>query len=102
MYGNKSFRMKKYSLVLLALSTVLVTGARAGHVDSLSAPVALPTYIVEAERSSADLEAHINRSLSALRELARTPVLVSIELPALKAPVALDANDAAVTRLAKI
>lgn len=100
MYGNKTFLMKKYSLALLALATVLVTSARAAHLESSSSPVNLPTYVVEAERGS-DIESHVNRSLNALRDLARNPVEVSIELPALKAPMAISAKVVPATRLAK-
>ena len=92
--------MKKYSFALLALASVVATNARAAHSDTSSSPVNLPTYVVEAERGS-PAESRVNHSLNALRALARTPVTVSIELPALKAPVAIDAKAVPATRLAK-
>lgn len=100
MYGNKTFLMKKYSVALLALVSALLTNARAAHRETPSLPVALPTYIVEAERVSS-VESHVNRSLNALRELARTPVTVSMELPALRAPLTRDAKAALGAHLAK-
>jgi hypothetical protein len=97
--GNKTFLMKKYSFALLALAAVAVANARAAHRET-SSPLLLPTYVVEAERVSS-VESHVNRSLNALRELARAPIVVSIELPALKAPVTLDTKAAPPARLAK-
>jgi hypothetical protein len=101
MYGNKTLRMKKHSLALLALVAVLATSARAAHNENSSSPLVMPTYVVEAERVSA-AESHVNRSLNALRELARTPIAVSVELPALKAPVTINTKAVAGTRLAKL
>jgi hypothetical protein len=92
--------MKNNSLLLLSIITVLVTSASAARNEATSTAVTLPTYVVEAGRSS-PAEQSVQRSLSALRELARTPVVVSVDLPALKAPVAYDGKALAGTRVAK-
>ncbi len=100
MYGIKTLLMKKNSFLLLATAALLFVSARATETAKPSEMVALPTYVVEAERSS-PAELHVRRSLHALRELARTPIHVSLDLPALKAPMAFEAKALAGTRLAK-
>ncbi len=91
--------MKKNSLLFLA-AVLLVANASAAQNENPSAPIALPTYVVDAERGSA-VEQHVNRSLSALRALAHAPIAVSIDLPALKAPVTFETKALSGTRLAK-
>lgn len=98
MYCNKAILMKKYSALFLS---VLVATASVTAGENHSATVALPTFVVEAERSSA-AERHLNRSLDALRALARVPVAISVDLPALKAHVGVDAKALSGARLAKI
>lgn len=89
--------MKKNPFLGLALFAVLVSSAAA---QAQSEPLALPTYVVETERS-VDAERLISRSLAALRAQAGKPVTVSVELPALKAHLAQVAREIPATRLAK-
>jgi hypothetical protein len=97
MYGNKSFLMKKNSLLSLVLLAVLASGvSAAAQTDVLN----LPTYVVETERYAA-AEQHVADSLNALRAQASTPVLVRLELPALKTEVAATAKPLTTVRLAK-
>ena len=97
MYGNKTLLMKKNSLLSLVLLAVLASGVSAA---AQSAVVTLPTYVVETERYAA-AEQHVAASLNALRAQASTPILVRLELPALKTQVAAAAKPLTTVRLAK-
>jgi hypothetical protein len=92
--------MKKNSFLFLSAVALFVTGASAAQNETSSTAVALPTYVVEGERV-APAEQDVHRSLNALRELARAPIAISVELPALKAPVTFEAKALSGTRLAK-
>lgn len=92
--------MKKNLLLSSLLLAVLACGAAAQTSDQ-SEPMALPTYVVEAERQAITAEDYVNRSLDELRAQANTPVVVSVELPALKARVAHSVKSLAAARLAK-
>lgn len=92
--------MKKNLLLSSLFLVVLASGASAAQAGDQSEPMALPTYVVEAERQ-AEAEQHINDSLAALRAQASAPVVVSVELPALKAQVAHAAKSFAAVRVAK-
>src|SRR4051812_29695291 len=100
MYGIKTNLMKTNLLLVLAAASLLVSRANAQNENS-STPVALPTYVVEAERTSA-AEQQVHLSLKALRDLARAPITVSVELPALKSPMSFELKKVAGGRLAKI
>lgn len=100
MYGIKTFPMKKNYFLSLAAVAAFALTASAAQNETQSTPLALPTYVVESGRLS-PAEQEINRSLSALRDLARTPITVSMELPALKAQVAGHAKIVSAARLAK-
>jgi hypothetical protein len=92
--------MKKSSLLSLLLLAVLASGASAAQSQSRSEPVVLPTYVVESERYAA-AEQHVVDSLNELRAQAATPVVVLLELPALKARVAQGSKQLSAMRLAK-
>lgn len=92
--------MKKNPLLSLLLVAVLASASSAAQADTQTEPVALPTYVVEAQRYSAP-EQRINDSLAELRAHANTPVAVSVELPALKAQVARAVKTFAAVRVAK-
>lgn len=92
--------MKKNPLLSLALLAVLATGASAAQSQPRSELVVLPTYVVETERYAA-AEQHVAESLNALRALATTPVVIALELPALKAQVAQISKPLSAVRLAK-
>jgi hypothetical protein len=92
--------MKKTSLLSLLLLAVLASGASAAQSQSRSEPVVLPTYVVESERYAA-AEQHVVDSLNELRAQAATPVVVVLELPALKAQVAQASKPLNAMRLAK-
>jgi len=92
--------MKKNSLLSLVLLAVLASGASAAQSQPPSGLVVLPTYVVESERYAA-AEQHVVDSLNALRAQAAMPVVVSLELPALKAQIAQVAKQRSALRLAK-
>lgn len=100
MYGIKSFPMKKNSFVLIATLALFLARTSAAEFEKSSETIALPTYVVQAERVSS-AEQRVLRSLNTLRDLARAPIAVSLELPALKAPANFDAKVLTGTRLAK-
>lgn len=98
--GQQNILMKKNLLLSSLLLAVLASGAAAAQAGDQSEPLALPTYVVEAERQAA-AEEHVNRSLDELRAQAGTPVVVSVELPALKAQRVHSARLLAAARVAK-
>jgi hypothetical protein len=89
--------MKKNSLLSAALLLALVSVASAAQT---SEPLPLPTYVVETSRNS-DAEQSIGLSLTALRDQARMPVRIAVELPALRAQVVHVTKSLPLTRLAK-
>lgn len=95
--------MKKNSLLslaLLAVLAVLASSASAAPSQLQAEPLVLPTYVVDAPRFQ-QAEQRVNASLNALRAKARTPAVISLELPALKARVALGSDGFTAGRLAK-
>jgi uncharacterized membrane protein len=76
--------MKK-NLLLLASLAVLASSASAAQ--SQPELVVLPTYVVQAPRYQ-PAEQQVKANLDALRSQAGTPVIICLELPALKAVVA--------------
>jgi hypothetical protein len=92
--------MKKNSFLLLSIAALLLTGASAAESETSSVTVALPTYVVEAERIS-PAERLVHRNLDALRDLARAPIAVPVELPALTRSMTRDARAITGTRVAK-
>ena len=92
--------MKKNSLLSLVLLAVLASSASAAPSQPRSDLVVLPTYVVETERYAA-AEQHVADSLNALRAQAATPIVVSLELPALKGQVAQASKRLSAVRLAK-
>lgn len=91
--------MNKNTLVSLFGALLVATASAASSENESS--IALPVFEVTATRGSS-AEDHVNHSLSALRALANAPVHVSIDLPALKAPVNGTGALLARTRVAKL
>ena len=79
--------MKKNSLLLIAFLAVLATSASAAQNQPQSDVLVLPTYVVAVPRYL-PVERQINASLNELRQQARTPAVITTELPALKAQIA--------------
>jgi hypothetical protein len=75
--------MKK-NLLLLASLAVLASSASAAQ--SPPELVVLPTYVVQAPRYQ-PAEQQVKANLNALRSQASSPVVICLELPALKARV---------------
>jgi len=92
--------MKTNSLLSLAFFAVLATGASAAQSQSRAELVVLPTYVVETERYAA-AEQHVAESLNTLRALAATPLIISLDLPALRARVMQVSQPLSAVRLAK-
>lgn len=92
--------MKKNSLLSLILLAVFTSNAGAAPSQLQTEPVVLPTYIVNAPRLAL-AEQRVNASLNALRAKAGRPVVISLELPALKTRVAIIAGGRPAVRLAR-
>ncbi len=98
--------MKTKTLLFLASLVVLTTVARAAQYQIENTVVVLPTYTVEAPRYT-PVEKQINASLDAMRQVAKTPVAIPADCPALKAiareasQVALQVLGTKAARLAK-
>lgn len=92
--------MKKNSFLPIVLLAVFASSASAAQSQTPAEPVVLPTCVVNAPRLQL-AEQRVNASLNALRAKARTSVITSLDLPALKAQVALSSREMAAVRLAR-
>ena len=99
--------MKTNTLVLLASLAVLATCASAAQNQPETNVVVLPTYTVSAPRYL-PAENKVNSSLDEMRQQARTPGCMAIELPVLQNMAVQQnvleraAHDAKAFRLAKL
>lgn len=97
--------MNKTTLLLIASLAVLTSGASAAQSQPEPELLVLPTYVVNAPRYL-PTQLAVNASLNELRQQAKTPMVVQVEFPALKAKaahgaVARAAHDVRAGRLAK-
>jgi hypothetical protein len=76
--------MKTKTLLFLASFAVLTTISRAAPFTIADETVVLPTVVIAAPRFT-PVEKQINTSLDAVRQLAKTPVAIPTDCPALKA-----------------
>lgn len=92
--------MKNQSLLSFALFVILVSSASAAHSQPQAEPLELPTYVVDAPRIQV-ADQYIQASLNVLRAEARTPAVISLDLPAIHARASHLARPLTALRLAK-
>jgi|JI10StandDraft_1071094.scaffolds.fasta_scaffold168904_3 hypothetical protein len=92
--------MKFQPLFSSALFAILVSSAFAAHAQPQAEPLELPTYVVDAPRIQV-ADQYIQASLNVLRAEARTPAVISLNLPAIHARVSHMARPMTALRLAK-
>ena len=92
--------MKNQTILTFAVFAALVSSAAAAHIQPQAEPLELPTYVVDAPRIQV-ADQYIQASLNVLRDEARAPSAITLELPALNTRVPSVAKPLTPLRLAR-